>query len=328
VAVPEVATVDDTASGLHPLEDHPLARESVYFNMLDATRGLGIVFSMAVRPGGRGEALLTFSLPDGRVLFGLCRGAAHVDKDGFQVGGYRLHWRPLRLEIDARVTPFERASFPPGPVPLLLAPRTEHLVGTLHFEPETAAVDFCETVPASVREWLRPLGSHHVEQSGRWRGELFVDGVRLRLDGRGGRDHSWGRRDWEAADHWRLFMVPFGEGLAVHAIVVSVEGRLVSGGFLWRDGKLEIINRVEYAAERGASGRPSALEVELTTSSGVVLLKGTVAHTVSIPVQPEKRLWRHLLGRPYRLVLHENFTRYEMEGHTGYGMAEITERPR
>ena len=34
-------------------------------------------------------------------------------------------------------------------------------------------------------------------------------------------------------------------------------------------------------------------------------------------------------GKPYRLLLHENFTRYEVAGgETGYGMAEITERPR
>src|SRR5207302_9168345 len=61
--------VDDTAVGLHPLEDHRQARESVYFNMCDPQSGVAIVFSMAVRPGGKGEALLTLSLPDGRVLF-------------------------------------------------------------------------------------------------------------------------------------------------------------------------------------------------------------------------------------------------------------------
>jgi hypothetical protein len=52
-----------------------------------------------------------------------------------------------------------------------------------------------------------------------------------------------------------------------------------------------------------------------------------VEQVVSIPVQPERRLWRHLAGRPYRLVLHENFTRYELDGAQGYGMAELTERP-
>ena len=59
----------------HPLEDHPLARESVYLNAQDPARGLVLVASLGVRPGGRAEALVALGLPDGRVLFGLERGA-------------------------------------------------------------------------------------------------------------------------------------------------------------------------------------------------------------------------------------------------------------
>jgi phosphohistidine swiveling domain-containing protein len=323
-----VRAVDDTAVGLHPLEDNPQARESVYFNMCDPQSGAAIVFSMAVRHGGKGEALLTLSLPDGRVLFGLALGRATIDAEGFAVGGYRLRWRPLRLEIDASVAAHENASFPPAPIPLLLTPRTSHITGALDFTPTTAAVDFCESVSAEVREWLRPLGSHHVEQSGRWRGSLLVDGRPVAFDGRGARDHSWGLRDWEAADYWRLFMAPINDRVAAHAVILSVQGRLVSGGFLWRDGATEVVTRVEYAASRDGRGRVDGFELELTTSSGVARLRGNVERTVSIPVQPERRLWRHLRGRPYRLVLHENFTRYEMAGEVGYGMAEFTERPR
>jgi hypothetical protein len=53
-----------------------------------------------------------------------------------------------------------------------------------------------------------------------------------------------------------------------------------------------------------------------------------VRRTVSVPVQLARRPTAHLAGRPYRLVLHENYTSYEGEGLSGYGMAEITERPR
>lgn len=325
---PIARPVDDTAAGLHPLEDHPQARESVYFNMRDAERGIGVVFSMAMRPGGRGEALLTLSLPDGRLLFGLERGHATVDAEGFRVGGYRLNWRPLRLDIDAAVASYEAAMFPPPPVALLLAPRTTRLAGQLTFTPTTEALDYCESLPAEAREWLRPLGSHHVEQSGCWQGSVAIDGRPVAFDGRGSRDHSWGRRDWEAADYWRLFMAPINDHLAAHAVIVSVEGRLVSGGFVWRDGRTEVVTRVEYAAQRDAHGTPRDFELELTTTSGIVRLTGHIDRTISIPVQPERRLWRHLAGRPYRLVLHENFTRYEMNGAVGYGMAEFTERPR
>jgi pyruvate,water dikinase len=324
---PVIRTVEPSLEGLHPLEAHPLARESVYLNMRDAERGLAIVFSMAVRAGGRGEALLTLALPDGRLLFGIELGAATIEPGGFKVGGYRLTWNPLRLEIDTWVAPHESSAFPPRPVPLLLAPRTTRLRGGLTLTPTTSAIDFCELLPPDAREWLRSLGSHHVEQSGRWQGDLDVDGRSLRFDGRGSRDHSWGRRDWEAADHWRLFMAPIDDRLAAHALTVGVNGRLVSGGIVWRDGEAEVVTRVEYAARRDATGRLRGFELELATPHGATRLLGEVEQVVSIPVQPEKRLWRHLAGRPYRLILHENFTRYEMDGVTGHGMAEFTERP-
>jgi phosphohistidine swiveling domain-containing protein len=323
-----LTATDDTAVGLHPLAADRRARESVYFNMRDPERGLAVVFSMAVRPEGRGEALITVSLPDGRVLFALSLDAARVDAEGFRVGGFRLDWRPLRLSIDTFVAPHEATAFPPGPIPLLLAPRTIHLRGTLELEPTTPAIDFVETLSPEARGWLQELGGHHVEQSGRWRGTLEVDGRPLFFDGRGSRDHSWGLRDWEAADYWRLFMAPISDRLAVHAMIVSARGRLVTGGFLWRDGRVERISRVEYAATRDAAGRPRAFELELMAETGPLRLSGQIERTVTIPVDPERRLWRHLAGRPYRLLLHENFTRYELGGDVGHGMAEFTERPR
>jgi hypothetical protein len=188
-------------------------------------------------------------------------------------------------------------------------------------------VDLSEALDADQREWLRGIGSHHVEQSGRWRGTLDVDGRAFAFDGRGSRDHSWGLRNWEEADHWRLFMAPISDRLAVHALIVSAQGRLVTGGFVWRDGRTDLISRVEYAAERDANGRPRSFELELSTTTGPLRLRGTIARTITIPVDPERRLWRHLAGRPYRLILHENFTRYEADGAVGYGMAEFTERP-
>ena len=54
---------------------------------------------------------------------------------------------------------------------------------------------------------------------------------------------------------------------------------------------------------------------------------GEVERTVTVPVQLARGPGRHLRGRPWRLLLHENFTRYTCEGRTGHGMAEFTERP-
>jgi phosphohistidine swiveling domain-containing protein len=317
-----------TDEPFHDLEPHPEARESVYFNLQDPETGLAVVASVGNRPADRGEALLAIMVPDGRVLFGVDLAQPRHASAGISVGGSTYDWEPIRLRYDGRLATHESEGFPPSLLPLGLAPRTVAVSLDVLFVPTTPAVDFCDGLAPDVLARLASLGRHHVEQSGRWIGRLTVDGRTVDIDGTGSRDHSWGRRRWEAADHWRLFTLRLGPDLAVHALSVSVEGRLVEGGFLWRDGKAERVTRVEYAFERAAEG-VRAVELDVATAAGPPLaIKGVVERTVAVPVDLERRRPLRLFGkRPYRLVLHENFTRYEALGRVGYGMAEITQRP-
>ncbi len=318
---------DEAPESLHTLEAHPWARESVYLNVQDASAGLVLVASLGLRPGGRGESLIALGTPEGGVLFGLDLARAQTDGEGFAVAGLRVNWSPFRFCAATRLALHEAAAFPAGPLPLLLRPRTIEVAVDLTLEPATPAVDFCQGLSAETLGALAPLGAHHVEQSGVWRGAVTLDGRRIAVAGSGSRDHSWGRRSWAAADHWRLFTVSFGEDLAVHALAVSASGRLVEGGFVWREGRAERITRVQYVTEgKGAALR--VLELRLTTAAGPPLrLRGRVLRTITVPVDVERRPARHLLGRPYRLVLHESFTRYETADRVGHGMAEFTERP-
>jgi hypothetical protein len=218
-------------------------------------------------------------------------------------------------------------------VPLLCAPRTAHVRLDLTLEPTTPAIDFCRGLPDDVLEALADLGAHHLEQSGVWRGFVEVEGTRREIHGTGSRDHSWGRRSWDAADHWRLFTARLhprsgGDELSLHALAVSVRGRRIEGGFLTRGGRAERITRVLFAPDDGGAPALRTFELRVSTGRGESLrLRGKVERTLTVPVDVERRLLRHLTGRPYRLVLHENFSRYEAEGHAGYGMAETTERP-
>jgi hypothetical protein len=211
-------------------------------------------------------------------------------------------------------------------VAALLTPRDVALRVDLRFTPTTPAIDFTQALPDAVRESLRALGAHHVEQSGRWSGALEIDGRSLAVDGTGSRDHTWGRRDWSAADWWRLFTLRLGDDVALHALAVSARGRIAEGGFLWRGGRAEPLVRVLFAPRReGGALRAFALEV-MTAGGEAVRLQGEVERTITVPVDPDRRPLRHLAGKPYRLRLDENFTRYQGLGRTGHGMAEITVR--
>lgn len=312
--------------GLHELAAHPLARESVYFNALDAKAGIAIVASIGRRSGGRGESLLAIALPDGRVLFALNREAADCRSGRLAVGPGSTSWQPVTLSYKGAIAEHAAAGFPPAPLPLLLAPATLPIVLDLAFTPVTPAIDFCEGLPEDMLRVLEPMGRHHIEQSGVWRGELVIDGRRIPLEAKGSRDHSWGLRDWNAADHWRLFTLQLGDDLAVHALVASIRGVLLQGGFVWREGRAERVTRIEYAAQR-RNGALDTLELEVTAGVEPPLeLRGTVLRRITVPVQVSGRPWRHLAGRPYPFLLHEHYVRYECCGRTGQGVAEFTER--
>lgn len=309
---------------LHGLSPHPKARESVYFNAYDSEAGVGIIASMGVRPGDRGEAVLALSLPNRRTLFALALARPQRDEASFSVAGIGAAWSPMRLSFSGRLAAWEAGEFPPGPLPLLLAPRRVEVDLDLAFEPASPAIDLVAGLSEEARGIAEPLGRHHVEQSGCFRGQLTIDGQRLRLEATGSRDHSWGQRDWSAADHWKLFTVRFGDDLTLHALTTSVRGRQLSGGFLWREARVFAITRVECAHEPGAERLE--LEVQLETGERLAL-RGTRERLLTIPVELERRPLRHLAGSPWALVLRENFTRYEALGRVGYGIAEFAERP-
>jgi hypothetical protein len=322
-ALPAASPADEA---FHPLEAHAQARESIYVNAQDPAAGIVLVASVGARPGGEGEALLALGLPNGRILFALERGRLETAATSVKVGAIETGWNPVRLRFDGRLSSHEAAGFPPGPVPLVVAPRTSAARFELHFAATTPAVDFTPGLTAAERARLSPVGTHHIEQSGRWRGGLEIDGDAWRIDGTGSRDHSWGRRDWDAAEWWRLFTVRFGDDLAVHALAVSVAGHVVEGGFVWREGRAEPVRRVAWTARRHR-GALQGLDLELGTPRGVVRLTGEVERTLTVPVQLARAPGRLLAGRPWRLLLHENFTRYTCEGRSGHGMAEFTQRP-
>ena len=324
----EVEAEDDAKEGRALLEGHPDARESVYFNMQDQASGLRLVASLGARPGGRGEAVLALGTADGRVLFGLDLARAAGGERELRVAGAATTFAPVSLRTKTRLAPLEGDTFPPGPLPLLLAPRSVEVELDLAFRPLGPAVDFSRLLTAAQREAMRPLGDHHVEQAGTFAGRVTIDGRPFPVLGTGSRDHSWGLRDWTAYDHSHLFLARFGDDLVLHALTVVSNGRLVEGGFLWREGRTERITGILYAADR-ANGRLRAVELEIRTALGPpLLLQGEVERTLVIPVQIDRRPSRHLVGRPYALLLHENFVRWEALGRLGFGVAELSERPR
>lgn len=89
------------------------------------------------------------------------------------------------------------------------------------------------TSPAYDYPYPEDSGHAHYEHAGVVHGELLIGSDRIRFEGRGTRDHSWGDRDWWALGwHWCSFQI--GESFACN--VVKADGMDIWGGYVWELG--------------------------------------------------------------------------------------------
>ncbi|WP_439031281.1 DUF7064 domain-containing protein [Gordonia terrae] len=83
----------------------------------------------------------------------------------------------------------------------------------------------------------RYQATNRYEQSGLIRGELTRDGKTSAFEVPGHRDHSWGRRDWDAIHHYKWLSI-VGADRAANIMVALVEGETIYNGYVFVDGQL------------------------------------------------------------------------------------------
>ena len=294
----------------HALEAHPQARESVYVNVQDPATGIVPRRVGGSAPGGRGRSLVAVGLPDGRVLFALERGGRAGHGHERDRGRHRSGMGPRAAALRGPPLLARGGGLPPRPRAAAPgAARPPSCGSTCVFAPTTPAVDFTHGLTATERARLSPLGAHHVEQSGRWRGGIEIDGER-----------------WPLRRHGQPRPLLGPARLGCRGLVAPVHGplrrrprrarprrqrrgRVVEGGFLWREGTGPCARGLDGARHAGAL---RSVRSSWVTPRGAPAHRGggrTYGHRAR--AARTRGIGRHLAGRPWRLLLHENFTRYE-----------------
>lgn len=111
-----------------------------------------------------------------------------------------------------------------------------------HFEGLHSAFSYLAN-DEGLPEWF---ATNRIEQSGKLKGSIEVNGRRISLDGRTGhRDHSWGPRDWGMPHHWKWLTAytPNGE-TTLNAWVWFAGGERGIAGYVARDGKVYPIQAI------------------------------------------------------------------------------------
>lgn len=165
----------------------------------------------------------------------------------------------------------------------------------------------------------RAVAWGHYEQTCRVRGDLVVGGERIRFDGFGQRDHSWGFRHWAGLHQWHWVTGYFLDGRGFNLFEVHChDGTVTTNGFVQGAEGTRYIHHAARELHRGDDGGAERYDLALTLGDGEVLTVTAERAAMSIPVRPAE-------DQP--VVVHESPMRLRVTGPDGtstegYGIYE------
>ncbi|MDB5985813.1 MAG: hypothetical protein JWR16_866 [Nevskia sp.] len=245
-----VPVLDPVNDGRHQLKEGPLERESVpyvmvlpehkiatfsytWVNKQNRAGSLFVVFGPGVGDQPIVESIDEIEMTSEHNFDDWRVGKVHLKQD-LKLQTAQLHVDGERVGIDLR---FDAA----------------HPAYAYGFHPEG-----CPNYAATNR----------LEQAGRMRGTLRVDGRRIEFDTTGARDHSWGTRDWEAPQHWKWLHAQAGPELCVHFWQIQARGRTDLRGYVLRDGRMAEVDSVHIDFSNDAQYRQTGIDALVHDTAG------------------------------------------------------------
>jgi hypothetical protein len=223
----KIPLLDAANDGRHKLRDLALERESIPYVISLPEHGIAtFVYTWVTKDHVAGCAFLVFGPSIGeQPIMEMIDGIAvspEQNFDNWQVGPLHLQ-QDLKLKAAKIVARGQR-------VELDASFEALHPAYAYGFHP-----DGCPTWAATDR----------LEQAGRIKGTLRIDGKAYPVDTTCARDHSWGTRNWDAPQHWKWLHAQSGNDLCVHFWKIEARGRTELRGYLFRDGEMAEVESVD-----------------------------------------------------------------------------------
>jgi hypothetical protein len=160
----------------------------------------------------------------------------------------------------------------------------------------------------------RAVAWGHYEQTCRVTGDLVVGGQRVRFDGFGQRDHSWGFRHWAGLHQWHWVTGFLVDGRGFNLFEVQSHNDVTTvNGFVQGAGSSTYVVGASRDLVRAPDGGADRYQLVLRLSDGEELSVTGERSGASIPVRPAD-------DQP--VVVHETPMRLEAGGVAGYGIYE------
>ncbi len=296
--------------------------ESRYIDFWDASSRAGGWLRMGNRPNERhAEMSACINLPDGRTGFMFAR--PEISANGLGCGGQsweitspwsltRVRYRGDMILLDDawKLIDPKRAfnESPRVPVNLELECTGFGLQSVLGVDQDH--ID---------RIFLPGQADFHYQHLIRVTGTLKCDNQQWRIDGRGGKDHSWGPRNWHAKIYLRWLIASFNDDFGFMLTRAVGATKQTRSGFVWANGQLNLVD--DFVMQNTYSGPHSELkrtEVRITSGSRVWQAVGTPQAWV-----PLRHRQLGADGKPALLRIVKSPTEWVSSlGEQGVGMTE------
>lgn len=287
-----VPALDPKHDGRHALEDKPLERESMPYIISLPEHGIATCFYTWVTKDHKAGAL-------------------------FVVTGPGVGDEPIIEAVDdIDVGPsadFDDWTVGPVHISHALDLWNARLVGTgqrIALDATFTAIHPAYAYGVDSRGCPPFAATDRLEQSGRVRGTVTVDGRTYEFDTTGARDHSWGTRDWDHAQHWKWLHAQT-QDTAVHFWQIFVAGEVELRGYVVRDGETSEVRDLDVAFTLDDQARQQTITATVTDALGR-----------TATVTGEYFAWFHLPPVP-TCTLVEGGMRAEIDGVPGSGWSEF-----
>ena len=297
--------------------------ESRYVDFWDSKARIGGWFRIGNRPNeGRAEMSACINLPDGRTAFMFDRPtiAGNTLQAGGQVWDIQAPWRhttvrysgPAILLDDAWLLTDPKQAFAESErvtMTVEVDSRAFGLQSVMGFDQDHIGLIF---LPGQADCHYQHL-IHSV-------GHVTIGSQSWDFNGRGGKDHSWGPRNWHAKIYLRWLIAAFDDDLGFMLVRAVGPTKQTRSGFVWDGSGFHVVDDFDMKNAYGGSPHYALQRVDLNIRSGAHRWQATGRPQGWLPLRHRQT---GADGKPALLRIIKSPTDWTgPEGRTGEGMCE------
>jgi len=256
----------------HPVGgNQPNWNESRYIDFWDSRQRVGGWFRTGMRPNARySEMSAGINLPDGRYAF--MYGRPEIEDICYQAGGLKWQvdepWKITRLEYRGEMMILDDGWMLTDPKKCFTeAPRVQADISLMvqSFGLESVMGKDQDHIDLIFVPGMADFHYNHLIHT---TGTVRVGDQQWRVDGRGGKDHSWGPRNWHAKLHYRWLIAAFDDDFGFILSRAVAPSKTTRSGFVWDDGEFLLVDDFEMNNSFAGEPRYELLKTDVLIRSG------------------------------------------------------------